>query len=277
MITKFSNYYDTNGVNATLREALLSSEYQNQVERIREMKDKEDRNIAKAMLPAFFISCVSQNREVGEHTGLVVVEWDKGSTNWIGFIHWLKQFEFILFAGLSVSGRGVFAVIPIAYPGSHHAHFKALQALFISMNVPVDPSGGNVNRLRGISYNNSETSFINLEVNQYTGLVYTQIAKTAIATEKDAAKVQAYVSRIVADGRNVTEGYDNWIRIGLSLASAFSEGGRQWFHDLSALHQNYDYATTDKKYTSFLKDYSSISLGTFYHICDRIPASGTKQ
>ncbi len=277
IITRFNNYFDRVGQQTTLWEALCTDLYRLQVERIREMADKEDRDRAKAMLPCYFISCVSKNREAGIHTGLICIEWDQGVTDWLHFLAWLRQFDFILFAGLSVSGRGVYAVIPIKYPEAHQAHFQALYELFEKANVPIDPSGKNVNRLRGVSDNTPETSFINPNAVRYTGLVYAKPAKQAAnSTGKDAIKVQAYVDRIVAEQLNVTEGYDNWVRIGLALASEFGESGREWFHKVSSTHADYKAEVTDRKYSSLLKNSGKVRLGTFYRICDSLSLSKHK-
>jgi hypothetical protein len=55
-----------------------------------------------------------------------------------------------LFCALSVSGRGCFAIIPVAYPDQHVSHFKALQRIFADIGFICDPTS-DVSRLRGIS------------------------------------------------------------------------------------------------------------------------------
>src|SRR5688572_9438615 len=76
-----------------------------------------------------------------------------------------------------------------------------------------------------------------------------------------------YAIALIESGIDVTENYDDWIRIGLSLAS-LGEDGRKIFHLVSSLHPRYDQSEADAKFTDLLsKNKQKISLRTFIKYC----------
>lgn len=61
----------------------------------------------------------------------------------------------IAYAGLS-SGKGIYILIPVAYPEMHIEHFTALQLYFSAKHgITVDKACKDVCRLRGISYDSN--------------------------------------------------------------------------------------------------------------------------
>lgn len=47
------------------------------------------------------------------------------------------------------------------------------------------------------------------------------------------AKVERIVSLIEQKGIDITNGYDNWLKVGFALTSEFQEAGRGFFHRVS--------------------------------------------
>jgi hypothetical protein len=272
----FRNYMQLQSSRARLGDFLYDPSHENEVVRLREIQDKGERDIYKAMLPCVMVSCYSDSRAQGSvffPTGLICVDIDAkdnpGVLDWAQFILGdLSQIPVVTYAGLSVSGRGCFAIIPVTDPGSHLGHFRALEAEFRQFGIMIDPSGKNINRLRGYSYNDENTSFSNPNASRYTKIADPPKPKpNHKPMGNEVGKVQQAVSRIVSEKRDITTRYEDWIRIGLSLASAFGERGRGWYHDLSQFHPEYDPDLTDRKYDSFLNRYDRIGLGTFFMLC----------
>jgi hypothetical protein len=277
IISRVSNYTAKATSRVRLGDFLEDATHEDAATRIREMSDKADRDFAKAQLPAALISCRTDNRDAGtpfEHTGLICVDIDAkhnpGVTDWGRFIACeLPKLDVITYAGPSVSGRGCFAIIPIANSGHHVGHFEAIREDFKRCGVTLDIAGKNPRNLRGYSYSNEIGSFHNPNAKTYTRILNPPPAKTVqMPTGADARKVQEAVNRIVAEKRDVTNGYESWIKIAQALAVTFGEGGREWFHLVSQFNPEYDYQQADSKYTSFLgRGYNQVGLGTFFRQC----------
>jgi hypothetical protein len=280
VISKVSSYTAIKTEPTSLGEFLLDTTYQDDVARIREMSDKADRDIAKAMLPAALISCRTESRASDspfEHTGLICLDIDGKHnpliTDWAQFVTGeLPKLDVIVFAGLSVSGNGCFAVIPIANPDNHQGHFKALEADFKKCGVTIDTAGKSPKNLRGYSYNDDATGFCNEDAKRYSRIEASKVQQPAyFPCSRDEKKVKEAVDRVVARRVDLTGNYEDWARAAQSLATAFGERGRYWFHQLSQFHPEYNADRADKKYTSFLgRGYSQVGLGTFFRLCSGV-------
>jgi len=70
------------------------------------------------------------------------------------------------------------------------------------------------------------------------------------------------------------EGYNNWIRIGLSLSnldeSNNTEEGRRYFHRVSQISDNYNFESVDSKFTSLIGEATSIGVGSFIQMVNEV-------
>ena len=83
----------------------------------------------------------------------------------------------------------------------------------------------------------------------------------------DDDEVRELVAAVTAEGRDITNGYENWLRLGFALASHFGEGGRQLFHELSRMNSQYNKKECDRKFTSCLKsEGNGITIKTFFQL-----------
>jgi hypothetical protein len=88
---------------------------------------------------------------MGEHTGLVAIDIDAKDNpdrSMAAIKEELSSIDQIAYCGQSVSGTGLWALVPIAYPDKHLYHFKALERVFRNMGIKIDESKKNVNALR---------------------------------------------------------------------------------------------------------------------------------
>ena len=65
--------------------------------------------------------------------------------------------------------------------------------------------------------------------------------------------IETVVDRIIANGRDITAGYDNWLRLGFALADGRGEAGRAMYHRLSVMNPQYNEAECNRQYDACLK------------------------
>lgn len=140
--------------------ALLTSEkYKATIERVRSTIDKGTRDALKATLPAFTPSCVCTYRgqkHVVQHSGLIQFDIDAKENplyqDWRELMKIISGSPNVAYCGLSVSGRGLWGLIPIAFPDRHKQHFEHLRRYFLSEGITIDKAPSSILSLRGISY-----------------------------------------------------------------------------------------------------------------------------
>lgn len=101
-----------------------------------EDKKRNEQHVAmlKRSLPAGIVSAVvsggMSEQNVVERNGVIAIDIDAKDNpainDWEAFKRELAKSRFIAYAGLSISGLGVFALIPIADPERHKEHFAAI-------------------------------------------------------------------------------------------------------------------------------------------------------
>jgi hypothetical protein len=74
----------------------------------------------------------------------------------------------IAYCALSVSGKGLFLVIPLRYPEKHLQQFHQLQIDFRKMGIMIDSACSDITRLRCLSYD--EHPIINENATLYEGV-----------------------------------------------------------------------------------------------------------
>lgn len=136
--------------------------YREIVDKIRLSTNKEEISALKSTLPAVTISGIFKERNLNgliKHTGLMAVDIDGKDNPDITNIESLKERisikAYILYCGLSVSGRGLFCVIKISDPTKHLEHFFALEKEFADMGITIDSACKDITRLRFFSYDDN--------------------------------------------------------------------------------------------------------------------------
>ena len=81
------------------------------------------------------------------------------------------------------------------------------------------------------------------------------------------AEIQEVTRQLVDRGIDITAGYDNWLKLGFALADGLGEDGREIYHQLSQLNDEYDTAECDKQYTHCLHGRGQgITVNTFFQM-----------
>jgi hypothetical protein len=229
MVSCFRNYYTPgNPVNINLLDWLLSKKYLPQIDQIRMMTEKADRDRHKANIPAITPSGTFSHKEAKgliQHSGLIQFDIDltKGNLeieNWSELKSEIFNFRNVAYIGLSASGMGLWGLIPISNPEQHKAHFKAIEKAFFKWGIELDPAPQNVSSLRGYSYDPEALYRHDAEV--FTAMVFDD-AKGPIKTNTCRTPDR--------DNRYCT-GIENYLRMQIRNAA----DGEKWFRLRSAAY-----------------------------------------
>lgn len=213
-----------------------------------------------------FIAPVSRREtHLQQHTGWLAIDIDLGDNlNLSNFDNIRHVCRFRPEVGLlmrSCSGTGYFGLVRLAYPDQHKAQFQALLREYADIGVRLDRQCGNIGRVRFASWDDPDHIYINEKVRPYTGL-HTDTADigtpkpltyhadrptyrppssgpsnfwdTPEATDR---LIELAVQALVDGHFNITESYEEWVKVGWSLKDHPS--GEQLFHQLSSLSSKY--------------------------------------
>ena len=265
---------------------LKSSKLKDQVQQIRHAPDKATADKLKALLPAITPSGTFSRRsdkDLIAHSGFICLDIDLKGNEKIRNYHQLKaqlsNIRQVAYCGLSVSGNGYFALIPIAYPEKHLQHFLALEAAFAKIGIRLDEKCKNLSRLRGYSYD--PDAYFNHHAEPFTGLFeFPNRPKPANFQRpsfqpasniqySDAERVEGLLQKIESGKVDLTNGYNLWFAIACNFAATFGEQGRDFFHRVSAFHPDYSPTACDRKFDDAIKKTvgAQPDLGAFINRC----------
>lgn len=300
IVTVFPDVTAQKGINMPLGQFLSDECAQQKVKSMREHAATDAASDSlkelKKLLPCATISsrCEAGRKEADpfEHTGLICVDIDGKDNPQFPNGEVLKSavcsVAEVAYCSLSASGHGCFAIIRIAYPEQHAEHFRALERLFrCRLGIAIDRQCGNIKRLRFATFDpdpyvNDDAPTLVIydhiqpdDVPTPPASVDTSPSKkppsvpspaTASSKETDFEKVGRLVDQLVRHGINLTEEYNHWINVGMSL-TPLGEAGRNYFHALSSVSSKYTREKTDSTFTELLRTTHSVTLRTFFHLC----------
>lgn len=287
-ITIFDSVTSTNGRVASLAEFLNDASSHQHIQQIRMTEDKIERTRLKSGLPCATISAICpggrKTDDVFEHTGLICIDIDGQDNPGFGSGAELKaevcKVSEVAYCSLSASGNGCFAIFRLSHPENHFCHFLALQRLFRSrLSIVIDGQCKDVKRLRFASYDSEP--YINDNAEPFRIIDATTKPKpnptktTATmgqrtwneSPEATLEKVARLTEVVVRRGIDLTDGYSNWIEIGMALAN-LGEAGREFFHAVSSVYAGYDRTKADTKFTNLLRTTRKVTIATFFHQCE---------
>ena len=224
---------------------------------------------AKRQMPCYTPSGVFSVRNsegLIKHSGMLCIEWDKVE-DCQELKDLLGSLPFIYYAGLSCSGRGVFALVKIADPTKHRAYFRALANYFGGIGYKVDESGKDVCRLRVASWDGSPIFNANSEVWDIVPTIAKPTYTPRMATATDERLLLAGVDYITRHGVDITAGRNNWLAIGSCVKSILGASGEDVFVALSRHHPQYRESDARKTYRTISG--SGYGIGVFASACSR--------
>lgn len=275
----------------SLLEYLKNDSQKEIVELIRTLTDKSEINKWKARLPCITVSGQFETRNINNliaHSGYICIDIDADDnpsiTDFCVLRNELKKIKNIAYISLSVSGKGVFCVIPIQETENHKAHFEALKEIFKTLGITIDKACGDITRLRCCSYDTDDFYNENAEVfiQKYYPEIEKKTRKNNIVNknheirisslnnpQKNHTKVLSKIYQLIDRDIDITETYHDWLQITSALANEFGEKGRDLFHLISHISPKYKESETNKMFDKFLGTSYGYNIGTFFHLANK--------
>lgn len=247
--------------------------YEDFVYPVRNAKNDKDKKEAKAKAPSITTSgTFSQrgNNYLIQHSGFIAIDFDHVEDIGDAFNLLINDpYTFSVFR--SISGTGLCVVVRIN-GNKHLESFLGLERYYwTNYSLEADRSCKDVSRPRYLSYD--PDLWLNENADIFKDYVKKE-SKTEIKQfdnfkggDHFQQKFERILSRINFD---ITQTYENWVKIGFAIASEYGEAGLDYFKQISQFHPDYDEYKTEKKYRSLLGDSKSgITIKTFYYICQQ--------
>lgn len=295
MVSVYDGVKDSTGRPMTLEGFLsLADQCRTTIDRIRATTDKDARRTAKAGLPCATLAGVfTPHRKasmLATPSNLICIDVDDGDSPWYDYPDLLRYiaeisedpqeagarhlFASLLYADLSVSGRGIFCVHRLP-PNTDYAKAYAdlSKEYFDVLRINPDPQCKDVTRLRFISYGRPLIHEAAVEYHPLPAIPKnapwpaSAPAPTPRPKQGDTVgDVYALCGKIAQRHVDLTQCYGDWVRIGMSLAT-LGEAGREAYHIISAQYPKYTRKETDRKFDNLLKTSHNIDISTFFYIC----------
>lgn len=236
------------------------------VEIIRNTDDKDEIRELKSKLPAITVSGCFEYRKynrVKSYSNILAIDIDNYDPQKAK--EYLKTLPYVTYAGISVSGKGVFALIQISDPKNIGDHFDALKE---ELSIPLDSACRDVARLRYFSIdlnpyiNENASVYIRKKNRQSEPIKMTKIN----VCDSDDIKFEKILNEINKNAIDITTNRNEWVAIGLYISGRYGEIGRSYFHQISQYHPEYKRSEADHQYNSFLRMNSRISIGSLLKI-----------
>jgi|GEM_PF-1161206 len=254
------------------------------IDHIRNEGDYDKRKALKQKLVAFTPSVVCgelrRKEAIVNFTGFAHIDLDAKDNVGISVSEMkqrLIQLDYVAFISLSASGNGIFALAGI-FPEKWDDSIETIITDLERIGLVADKAVlRNPVSLRFITYDTDSyinESAITLTPNpqktNHTNAI--QSKGYSLVDFSSVKKVERALLEIECENIDITEGYENWLRIGFALADEFGESGRGYFHTVSRNHPNYKPSETDKQYDHCLNHQpigQKVTIGYFFHLCKK--------
>lgn len=252
------------------------------IQHLRTITDKKEYDKFKANeIPCITTSGTffqRRSKNLIEHTGLIQIDIDKVNNYDVLFAALCKdKYTYVGFR--SPGGKGIKIIVKIdPNVESHLEQFYSLEKYYKDeYNIEIDKSCKDVSRCMLLSYD--PDLYCNPFSEDYTDCyidpkIITPVDKVinvkyivqSNSTDKEEL-IQNITKEIEQNNIDLTDTYENWLRIGFALATELGENGRSYFHRISSHHPEYDSNQSDTFYSNLLnRNNNSISIGTLVHI-----------
>jgi predicted P-loop ATPase len=251
-------------------DAIQTGKWQDQVLKIRTIKEHDLRQAAKKNLPYVTISGIfAESRSVqglSAHSGFISMDLDNLGTELEGVRSLLSKDPYVFSCFTSVSGTGLCVLFKID-PEKHREAFDSIASYLVTQyQIIVDPSGKDVSRPRYVSYDPD------LFLNEKSAIFKKYLPKPKARKIQATIFVQDEFERVINEMQQAAvscvEDYRDWRDIGFGLADQFGEAGRQYYHVLSSVSSKYESSMCDRQYTHCLRGNGTsgkkITIATIY-------------
>ncbi len=241
-VSLFNTHHEQAGTTATLREILFTifavpHDDRNDLDTIIQLRQlnpydadydarkRELKNTLQGYTPAGFMT-ERKKEAVISRTGIISIDFDDLEQYDINEVKQaIGALPFVGYCGLSVSGRGLFALVLIAEPERQREYAEHLFGVFNHYGIPPDTTKGrNVNDLRYVSYDSSPVINDNpepLRIKRFKAKPAAQPARHPKVYQSDEMKKMKAVNNAVSNINNAQIGQ----RWGIVQHWAYSLGG----------------------------------------------------
>jgi hypothetical protein len=271
---------------------LHKNEYTPIVEKLRNTSNDKERKRLKNSLPAITVSGIFSKRRADcmiSPSNLICIDIDGKDNPSVSDMEVLKtrlaKLSYVMYCGLSASGKGVFCIIQYDDFGKHKLHFNALQQEFEEMGIIIDSSCSDICRLRFYSYDeypymnwNAEVYTHTLEKPNTTHLKSKEVIPknnsgwqtsnetsrtfsieesllqssnldfTSATPLSKTQEMERLLNLVIERKIDITPIYNDWIKIGLVIKNLFGEKGVDLFLKVSSFYPNYSQEEAENKY-----------------------------
>ena len=188
-VSLYKGVSDNIGTTVNLKDFLFTDQYKDIAEAIRSGSTIEERheikNRYRTALPCATVSGRFTERKrdkVAEYSGLIAIDIDyKDNVEVMPEVpNILKQMDFVIYAGKSISGDGYFAICRVDDPKRLKEHYLALEKDFKEYGITIDKACKDTTRLRFASYN--EEPYYNPYAHTYYKMVGEPKRETQVST-----------------------------------------------------------------------------------------------
>lgn len=268
-VSKFNSVLNTDStINVNLLDYLHDDSHKDEILTLRTLRGealKESKKKLHGITPSGLFHRRSESGLV-EHSGLIQFDVDGKDNPYSmeSLKHVIKQAPNVAYLGFSASGNGLWGIIPIQYPEHHKAHFRAIYQAFEKKGVIIDKAPSNVSSFRFSSFDSEP--YFNHHAEVYTYRIADD--KPQKIGRDNRTKVEELISKIQVNRIDITDGYENWLKIGFALAEEFGESGRAYFHRVSQWNEEYNSKGCDSQFNNCLRsNKKGISIASFFHEC----------
>lgn len=274
VLSIYQNVKDTKSADTILLniflDAVQTGKWEDQVLKIRTIKDKEQRRIAKSTLPNVTISGIFTTRTDKDcklHSGYIAMDLDNLNEEVEGTKELLKDDPYIYAMFTSVSGTGLCVLFKIDSE-KHKESFEGLAEYLIkNYQLIVDPTGINPSRTRFVSYDpHIIIKDKCLKFKKYLPKVKPKKTVTPIFVKTEFDEV---IKQMIQLEVSCVNDYRDWRDISFALADQFGKDGYHYFKSLSELSDKYDEDACIRQYDHAVKRLDrkgkKITISTIYY------------
>ena len=250
-------------------EFIRTGRWQDQVLKIRCIKDYTERKLAKEKMPyvtlSGFFSKERKASEISNHSGFIGMDIDNIANELEGIRQLLSSDPYVYAVFTSVSGTGLCVIFKID-PERHLDAFNGIADYLIKKyQIVIDPSGKDVSRPRYVSFD----PYLFTNQNAAIFKKYLPKEKKRKITSSIFVKTEfdEVVKKMVDQNVSCVDDYRDWLAVGFGLADHFGESGREYYHALSSVSTKYERSMCDKQFTHCLRHQSNtgkITIATIY-------------
>jgi len=236
----------------------------------RNLKTKEERDAYKRTMPTCSYSgefSYRANDKLITHSEIINIDLDYVE-GIVALKRKLENDKYVFSVFQSTSGYGLRVLFQIN-PNKHEESYRGIsEYLFNEYGQVTDPNGVSLSKPYCVTYDPY------LWLNPQKTTLWTKYPKeTVIKRLPDfvhtAGDFDYVMKQITGRQVNICESYDDYLKVGLALASQFQENGRQYFHDLCQFSNKYKFKVVEKQYNYCLKAHSDgkrVGISSFYYL-----------